>query len=238
MSAVILAFPRRSPIQALCRAGDGSAPFMPAWCAQHLPLITAAMELLEAGDAEFASRCALMRDEDGRAMLDELAGQLQRIARTLPTWRTRSGWRRNASEMQCASPPCHSAAPARIRSGRVNHDACSLFAALRRRTGMTLRSALAVATIAAAVCISAPSYAAGGGAGGGGGDGAGGAGTGAAATGASTAGTGGVGGATTSRPAPTGTGNISSGSAGAGSTSGRGSDSSAGGGSRNGDHGN
>ena len=27
MSATILAFPRRSPIQALCRAGDGSAPF-------------------------------------------------------------------------------------------------------------------------------------------------------------------------------------------------------------------
>lgn len=37
------------------------------------------MDLLEADDAEFARRCALMCDEDGRAMLDELAGQLQRL---------------------------------------------------------------------------------------------------------------------------------------------------------------
>ena len=79
MSAVILAFPAPSPIRALVRAGDGSAPFTPIWCAQHLPLIDAAMDLLEADDDEFASRCALMRDEDGRAMLDELAGQLQRL---------------------------------------------------------------------------------------------------------------------------------------------------------------
>ena len=79
MSAVILAFPRRSPIQALCRAGDGSAPFTAAWCAQHLPLIDAGMELLAADDDEFARRCTLMRDEDGRGMLDELAGQLQRL---------------------------------------------------------------------------------------------------------------------------------------------------------------
>ena len=79
MSSVILAFPRRSPILALVRAGDGSAPFTPAWCAQHLPLMDAAMDLLEADDAEFGRRCQLMRDEDGRAMLDELAGQLQRL---------------------------------------------------------------------------------------------------------------------------------------------------------------
>ena len=79
-------------------------------------------------------------------------------ARTSPTWRTRSGWRRNASEMQCASRPCHSAAPAKIRSDRVNHGACSLFAALCRRTGMTLRSALAVALIAAAVPLQTTSH--------------------------------------------------------------------------------
>ena len=79
MSATILAFPRRSPIQALCRVTDGSAPFTAAWCAQHLPLIDAAVDLLEADDADFAQRCQLMRDEEGRAMLDELAGQLQRL---------------------------------------------------------------------------------------------------------------------------------------------------------------
>ena len=79
MSAVILAFPRCFPIQALCRVGDGSAPFTTAWCAQHLPLIDAAMDLLSANDVEFARRCRLMTDEDGRTMLDELAGQLQRL---------------------------------------------------------------------------------------------------------------------------------------------------------------
>ena len=53
--------------------------FTPAWCTRHLPLVDAAMELLEADDVEFARRCQLMRDEDGRAMLGELAGQLQRL---------------------------------------------------------------------------------------------------------------------------------------------------------------
>ena len=77
MSATILAFPRRAPIQALCRADDGSAPFTAAWCAQHLPLIDAAVDLLSADDAEFDRRCQAMRDEEGRAMLDEFAGQLQ-----------------------------------------------------------------------------------------------------------------------------------------------------------------
>lgn len=79
MSAVILAFPRRSPIQTLCRAGDGSTPITPGWCAQYLPLIDAAMDLLAADDAEFGRRCQTMRDEDGRAMIDELAGQLHRL---------------------------------------------------------------------------------------------------------------------------------------------------------------
>ena len=79
MSAVILAFPRSSPVRVLCRAGDGSAPFTAAWCDQHLPLIDAAIDLLEADDVEFARRCQTMRDADGRAMLDELAGQLQRL---------------------------------------------------------------------------------------------------------------------------------------------------------------
>ena len=64
---------------ALCRAGDGSAPFTPALCAQQILLIDAAMDLLKADDAEFGRRCGLIRDEDGRAMLDELVGQLQRL---------------------------------------------------------------------------------------------------------------------------------------------------------------
>ena len=90
MSAVILAFPRRSPIQALCRASDGSAPFTPACCAQHLPLIDAAMDLIEADDAEFGRRCALMADDEGRMMVGEVAGQLQRLGSHLPKWWMRS----------------------------------------------------------------------------------------------------------------------------------------------------
>lgn len=34
------------------------------------------MDLLAVDDAEFARRCALMADEDGRMMVGELAGQL------------------------------------------------------------------------------------------------------------------------------------------------------------------
>ena len=79
MTATILAFPRSSPIRALCRAGDGAAPFSPAWCSAHRPLIDAAMDLLSADDADFARRCALMADEEGRMIVGELAGQLQRL---------------------------------------------------------------------------------------------------------------------------------------------------------------
>ena len=88
MSAVILAFPRSSPLRVLCRPGDRSAPFTAAWCAQHLPLIDAAMDLLDADDVDFARRCRLMRDEDGRAMLDELPGSFSDLAPTSPTSRT------------------------------------------------------------------------------------------------------------------------------------------------------
>ena len=68
MTAVILAFPpRRSPTQAICRPGDGVAPFTSSWCEHHLPLIDAAMDLLSADDVEFTRRCQAMRDQGGRA---------------------------------------------------------------------------------------------------------------------------------------------------------------------------
>ena len=38
MSAVILAFPRPSPVRALCPTGGALAPFTAAWCEQRLPL--------------------------------------------------------------------------------------------------------------------------------------------------------------------------------------------------------
>ena len=64
-------------VHALCHASGAPVPFTAAWCVQHLPLIDAAMDLLEADDVD--RRWRLMRDEDGRAMLDELAGQLQQL---------------------------------------------------------------------------------------------------------------------------------------------------------------
>ena len=84
MSATILAFPRRSPIQALCRATDGSAPFTAAWCAQHLPLIDAAVDLLEAGNAEFKRRCHSMRS-NFRAQSASLLPSLARRPRECRT---------------------------------------------------------------------------------------------------------------------------------------------------------
>ncbi len=79
MSALVIPFPRQAPMRALCAGGQALAPFTAAWCARHLPLIDAAVDLLSADDVEFARRYRLMRDEDGRAMVDELAGQLQRL---------------------------------------------------------------------------------------------------------------------------------------------------------------
>ena len=79
MSALVIPFPRSAPMRALCAGGQALAPFTAAWCARHLPLIDAAMDLLSADDVEFARRCRLMRDEDGRGMVDELAGKLQRL---------------------------------------------------------------------------------------------------------------------------------------------------------------
>ena len=82
MSATILPFPivaRPAPFPPVRLVDQIPTPLTPAWCEHHLPLIEAAMNLLSADDVEFGRRCRLMRDEDGRAMLGELAGQLQRL---------------------------------------------------------------------------------------------------------------------------------------------------------------
>lgn len=55
------------------------------------------MDLLEADDVEFALRCRLMRDEDGRAMLGELAGQLQRLGAHIADVADALGLRRSVS---------------------------------------------------------------------------------------------------------------------------------------------
>ena len=77
MSATILRFPQSAPCAVPVVAM--MAPFSPAWCDQHLPLIDAAMDLLAADDTEFEQRCRLMRDGEGSMMLDDLTGQLERL---------------------------------------------------------------------------------------------------------------------------------------------------------------
>ena len=82
MSATILPFPivaRPAPLPPVRLVDQIPTPLTPAWCEHHMPLIDAAMDLLSADDVEFARRCQLMADEDGRSMLEELAGQIERL---------------------------------------------------------------------------------------------------------------------------------------------------------------
>ena len=81
MSATIIPFARRrrsampaAPMTAL------PIPFTPGWQAEHLPLIDAAMVLLQAVDAEFARRCRSIADAEGPGMLDHIVAQLDRLA--------------------------------------------------------------------------------------------------------------------------------------------------------------
>ena len=77
--AVILAFPgcqlpvRPAPMPSL------PVVFSPAWQAENLPLVDAALDLLSADDAEFARRCRLMADEEGRGLLAELSARLDQL---------------------------------------------------------------------------------------------------------------------------------------------------------------
>ena len=77
MSATIIPFRsgRASPLQ-----GATPTPFTREWQEQHLPLIDAAMELLQADDAEFQRRCQTIAETEGSTMLEHLTAQLDRLS--------------------------------------------------------------------------------------------------------------------------------------------------------------
>jgi hypothetical protein len=83
VSAVILAFPARSPIAALAHPGPAASPFSAAWLATHVPLVEVGLELISCSDDDLSRRCAAMADEDGRMLVGELAGRLQRLGQHL-----------------------------------------------------------------------------------------------------------------------------------------------------------
>lgn len=74
MTATILLFPRSGDPQQAAR------PEMTRqWTEQHLPLIDAAMDLLQADDAEFERRCKTIAETEGKSVLDQLAAQLDKL---------------------------------------------------------------------------------------------------------------------------------------------------------------
>ena len=86
MSAAILPFPCAHGVRLRCRtdAATALAPVIERqWSEQHLPLIRAALDLLEADDADFEDRCRQMLDAEGMSLLDDLCGQLAKVGEML-----------------------------------------------------------------------------------------------------------------------------------------------------------
>lgn len=74
MSATIITFPGRGAPEK-----PSAGPFTAQWQDQHLPLIDAAMDLLQADDDEFRKRCATIADADGAGKLRQLAAQIDKL---------------------------------------------------------------------------------------------------------------------------------------------------------------
>lgn len=92
MSATILPFVPRQPAkppQARTKAVAGIAErFSAGWTERHLPLILAALDMLQADDADFAERCRLIASEPGALVrlvdqLSRLAGHMHDVAEAL-----------------------------------------------------------------------------------------------------------------------------------------------------------
>ena len=92
MSATILPFIPRAvakPPQARTRAVATVAEhFGSQWASRHLPLVLAALDMLQADDAEFDERCRLIASEPGALVrlvdqLSRLAGHMHNIAEAL-----------------------------------------------------------------------------------------------------------------------------------------------------------
>ena len=76
--AKIIPFPGSSrPAQR--PASTTPEPFTHEWQSQHLPLIDAALDLLQADDAEFRRRCQVIAEVEGRSRLEILSAQLERL---------------------------------------------------------------------------------------------------------------------------------------------------------------
>ena len=77
MSATIIPFRGGQPARP-----DPVLPpaFTREWQEQHLPLIDAAMDLLQADDAEFERRCQTIAETEGSTMLEHLTAQLDRLS--------------------------------------------------------------------------------------------------------------------------------------------------------------
>ena len=82
MSATILPFTPRAlakPPQARTKAVASIAEhFGRRWASQHLPLVLAAIDMLQAEDADFVERCHLIASDPGA--LVRLVDQLSRLA--------------------------------------------------------------------------------------------------------------------------------------------------------------
>ena len=92
MSATILPFEARAvakPPQARARAVASVAErFGANWSTRHMPLVTAALDLLQADDADFAERCRIIASEPGALVrlvdqLSKLAGHMADVAEAL-----------------------------------------------------------------------------------------------------------------------------------------------------------
>ena len=92
MTATILPFTPRAavkPAQARTRAVASVVErFSASWSKQHMPLVLAALDMLQADDADFAERCRLISSEPGALVrlvdqLSKLAGHMADVAEAL-----------------------------------------------------------------------------------------------------------------------------------------------------------
>ena len=80
MSAVVIPFPATQTKTAPTDEATARPPILTkAWADQHLPLIEAALVLLHADDAQFAKRCRELEQTEGRAVLESLSAQIERL---------------------------------------------------------------------------------------------------------------------------------------------------------------
>ena len=69
MNATVIPFPLLWP-----------APLTADWQDEHMPLVTAALSLLQSDDAEFKRRCRSIAEAEGFLMLEHITSRLDRLA--------------------------------------------------------------------------------------------------------------------------------------------------------------